>query len=1054
LSGLAGSSINYVMQDKRGYLWFAAQQSGVSRFDGKNFRNFTKADGLISNDVGSICEDTHGNIWFSTLEGVSKFDGAHFTNYDNQSGLVNKEVNSIYCDKEGLLWFSTNGGLISYNPALSKKDSACFRSFNARDGLPEGNVYCMLENKEGYYWIGTSRGLYRFDGKKFKLFSEKNQISQSKIDNLMLDSKGQLWIGMQMEGIRVYDGKTFSKFELKEEVKNDRPYQIIEDKRGNIWMALEHGLLEYSARGQQIFTKRNGLNVDKVMSVCQDYEGTIWAGTFNGGASIFKGEAFVSFAEGEGLINNGVNSIIQDRHGNYFIATGEGLNCYNGQRMTPFRNVPELINCNVITMFIDSKGLIWIGTQDNGLIVLRYQDGTYRKDRVITKLDGITISTITRILEDQNKRIWFSCFGWGVFVLNGDRSFTHYMGGKELPGNNVTGLYLDKSGAVWIASLQGGVTLFKDNLFTTYNAKNGLPGNSVIPILESNGIMLFGTDEAGLVCFDPKAASDSARFTLISKKDGLSSNNITALLADGIGGIWVGTDKGLDKLLIGRNPVKLKAIKKYSEQKGYSIAEINPYGLYRDDKNKIWIGTIDGLLQYNPEMDFPSDVAPKMELTGIKLFYENVDWGKYTLKETGTMKSIGTMKGADWEKTDPATGLPLDLNLSYKNNNLTFVFQALTTGEVNYTYMLEGLDRSWSPPKSGTEAVYPNISPGHYTFKVQAINNDGLSSEKTISYSFTIIPPFYKTWWFYSVSALAISLFVFGFVRWRTKTLIKDKEKLEQVVLDRTAEVVRQKALIEIKNTEITDSINYAKRIQSAILPPLEEMNAFLPAFFVLFKPKDIVSGDFYWLGQYNSDIYIAAADCTGHGVPGGFMSMIGTDKLNEALKLTRDVSEMLSIVNKNLKKALRQSDKEGSTKDGMDIALCRLSYTQTGVVLEYAAANRPLWIIWGNKKPEIMETKATKMAVGGYTEDSQNFSKHSFELSKGDTFYIFSDGYADQFGEDTNKKMMTKKLKEALLSIHEKGMREQRILLNEIYEKWKGKMDQTDDVLMIGIRI
>jgi serine phosphatase RsbU (regulator of sigma subunit) len=277
-------------------------------------------------------------------------------------------------------------------------------------------------------------------------------------------------------------------------------------------------------------------------------------------------------------------------------------------------------------------------------------------------------------------------------------------------------------------------------------------------------------------------------------------------------------------------------------------------------------------------------------------------------------------------------------------------------------------------------------------------------------------------------------------------TLLKQKVIIEI----QKNEVEDQKNLVEEKQKEILDSISYAQRIQNALLPPLQEVSASLPNSFVLFKPKDIVAGDFYWFAEINNKKIIAACDCTGHGVPGAFMSTIGSEKLNEAVKDSSDVSVILNLVNRGMKKVLRQTDKINSTRDGMDVSLCAFNKDLSQV--EYAGANRPLWIIRKDQL-EIEEIKATKVAIGGLTEDTQEFAKHTIDLQKGDSVYLFSDGYADQFSPQ-DKKLMTRKFKEIILSIQNKSMEEQKEYLGSFIDEWKGNMEQTDDILVIGVRV
>ena len=263
--------------------------------------------------------------------------------------------------------------------------------------------------------------------------------------------------------------------------------------------------------------------------------------------------------------------------------------------------------------------------------------------------------------------------------------------------------------------------------------------------------------------------------------------------------------------------------------------------------------------------------------------------------------------------------------------------------------------------------------------------------------------------------------------------------------------ISEQKKLLQEKNNDITDSIKYAKRIQQSKLPIKSDFTTLFSDSFILFKPKDIVSGDFYYFQKTKNSTFIAAADCTGHGVPGAIMSMICSEKLEEAISTSESTSEILGVVNKRVKLSLKQTDSEESTRDGMDIALC--SVDKENLIVKYSGANRPLWIIRKGQNT-IEEIKATKSAIGGSTNDNQFFDSHEIKLLQGDTIYIFTDGYADQFNGKTGKKIMTKKLKDILIDIQPKAMNEQEVQLDSFVENWKAGTEQVDDILIIGIRL
>jgi len=268
-------------------------------------------------------------------------------------------------------------------------------------------------------------------------------------------------------------------------------------------------------------------------------------------------------------------------------------------------------------------------------------------------------------------------------------------------------------------------------------------------------------------------------------------------------------------------------------------------------------------------------------------------------------------------------------------------------------------------------------------------------------------------------------------------------------LLDAKEQLLQQKKIIEQKNKDITASINYASRIQQAKLPRKEEIRSVFPQSFVLYKPKDIVSGDFYFFHTTAHQSIIAAGDCTGHGVPGALMSMLVFEKLDDALTQSKNPSQILQHVNRGIKNSLHQSNDSQSTRDGMDIALCSVDTTEN--IIHYAGANRPIWLF--RKGGSMEEIKATKSAIGGLTPDAHPFETHRIPFQPGDTFYIFTDGYADQFSA-RGKKLTTQRFKDILLEIQQKTMSEQEQHLGDFIETWRDGAEQTDDILLVGVRL
>jgi serine phosphatase RsbU (regulator of sigma subunit) len=286
----------------------------------------------------------------------------------------------------------------------------------------------------------------------------------------------------------------------------------------------------------------------------------------------------------------------------------------------------------------------------------------------------------------------------------------------------------------------------------------------------------------------------------------------------------------------------------------------------------------------------------------------------------------------------------------------------------------------------------------------------------------------------------------------------RDNQKIREQndqILQANEELTVLNEAISKQNSEITDSISYAQRIQSAMMPPEGYFNELLDEAFILYKPRDIVSGDFFWIKQVNQFIILAAADCTGHGVPGAFMSLLGISFLNEIV-LTKEITEASQVLNelrRQIKHSLRQHGQPDEAKDGIDMALCAID--QKNRTMQYAGAFNPLYLIREEKSnAELIEFKADRMPLGYYHGKDRAFTHHDIQLEIGDTFYIFSDGFIDQKGGPEQKKFMSKKFKKLLLEIHEEPMFDQKNKLEQALRQWMGDQPQIDDILVVGVRV
>lgn len=472
--------------------------------------------------------------------------------------------------------------------------------------------------------------------------------------------------------------------------------------------------------------------------------------------------------------------------------------------------------------------------------------------------------------------------------------------------------------------------------------------------------------------------------------------------------------------------------------------------LFEDSNGLLWIALSTELYTYNSELSVSySDpfnaLIRRVTITGDSIIFK----GAFRKELTADNVVVSNVQN------------PKELpNLTYKYNNVTFDVSATFYERedlTEYSFMLVGYDKDWSRWTNTPNPIYTNLSEGSYTFKVRARNVFGTESS-VAEYSFSISPPWWRSIVAIIFYVILLALIIWGIVAYNTRRLIAEKIRLEQIVKERTAEVVAQKEELEKQrdkifeqNEEIKSSINYASRIQNALLTPKETIDDIFKDYFILFLPRDIVSGDFYWHTQIGNRKICVISDCTGHGVPGGFMSMLGIAFLTQIMakgeKLT--ASQILDQLRAMIIASLHQTGKMGESKDGMDIALYIID-TDTGMI-EFAGANNPLVIIRDN---EIIQIKGDKMPIGIHIKYETPFTNNVMEYKSGDVLYTFSDGYPDQFGGPDERKFMIKNLKELFLEIHKKPMEEQKDILYRTLLEWQGDSSRIDDIVVMGLRL
>lgn len=1025
---------------------------GVTMFDGFRFITYTTDNGLTDNNVRTIMQEKNGDIWIGTDFGITIYDGSRFRTLTKNNGLKGTSIIKLLQSENGTVWAGTSDGGLS---AIIPGDSLKVTNFSTDQGLGSDFIYDIYEAPDRKLWLGMVGGLNIIDVSYGDSIYLKNITDPMLPSDLCLSIAG-LPDGTFLAGTRnnglyriVQNGDEFliTASSLNTTYPSLTIWDILIKPDNEIWLATdENGVIILNDNKIIVnLNKTNGLPSNRIMNFLKDDEGNTWFCTLDQGAVMFKNRKLVSYGGKEGLPGNNALSIFFDPGGKLYVGTEEGMGVFqeDGEKITRsglFTTTNGMNDQKATSVaWYDKK--LYVGTND-GINIL---DGNRITSFPLN--NELPSSGINCLLADSRNNLWIGS-GGGYSKYSGGRIYSMTQD-DGLINNEVQCIIEDSKMNVWLGTL-GGLARITGDQLTDFVEEDGLTYKKIYCLAEDPaGNIWIGTFGGGIFRLD--VSKDSVPISNIATNKILSSNNINSLLFINDSMVVAGTDKGFDLLSLDDKFLIRRAVH-YGPDDGFAGGENMQNSIARDNDGIVWFGTKNGVVRFDPSLESAPVKLPETTISGVRLFFEKVDWDARKIK------------------TKKWTGLPESLVLPHRENHVTFEVTGFfydNPADLMFSYFLDPQSKEWTPYNPEREIQLPSLSPGHYTLKVKARNKYGMVGN-TAEYNFIIKPPFYRTKGFIGSASFIILLSVFAFFRIREKKLVEEKIKLEKIVQERTREVVEQKDEIEkqrdvvtSQKKEITDSIYYAERIQKAVLPDDKVLKNVFSDYFVILRPKDIVSGDFYWMALKNDRLVFTAADCTGHGVPGAFMSMLGVSFLNKIVNESGITvpSAILNSLRENIISALKQKGVSEDAKDGMDISLCCVD--KECRKLYFAGANNPLYLIRReNGSPEFIELKGDSMPVGVYTEMSP-FTLHDMELKTGDTLYLFSDGFLDQFGGPDGKKFMKTRFRQMLLGNQDKDMSSQKEIYLKVLEEWMNYPSekrfhngQIDDIILLGVRV
>ncbi|MCZ2355717.1 MAG: SpoIIE family protein phosphatase [Bacteroidia bacterium] len=1058
--------------------------------------NFTAKQYNASSQNWAITQDARGIIYVANHSYVLEYDGSQWRQILVK---LNAPIRSLGVDSAGKVYVGAAGELgylasdktgkqsfVSWLPKIPEKNrdfADVWQTYATNQGVffstdkylfhflgDSCTVFQAQESFHFSFWVNgrllireRGRGLLEFKNNQLNLVPLGERFADERIYTILPLNTTELLIGTREKGLYRYTGRELIPFDptLNSSIVENLLYhgvKLTEDLFA--FATLRSGVIIINQQGKIIkqLGKSTGLLDDMALFLYKDQSQALWIAWNNGLSRVEYPSPFSRISEINGLV--GIPLIVFPRQEMVYVGTSTGLFRFDKSTQQTFLEPVKGIQSEC-----------WDIKEQDGKIYAATLEGVFEVNSKKATLIYDCRAQCVLPSKYFSGDIWV---GLESGVLRLTRRQNHWVADATLPNitEKVRNMVETKYGELLIGTDYQGIIIIpiaQNKPVSRITTQNGLPdGEYYLFSAENTGVIatqqgLFTISDTGKLIPDNRFGN---KFLLGQKK----KNPIFNLYEDFKGDVWIDGHEG-----IGVVRKSQKAIE-FEELDLKRLPTFNILDIAVSQDNVVWFSGADGIICYRIQNKNLYNPVYRAIIRSVTL--------------SGVDSTIYFGAKNNWTHTD---------FLPYRYNAIRFEYSvpAFTNSPHNqYQYFLEGFDSAFSNWTYETKKDYTNLPEGSFRFHVRARDTFEQLSRESV-FEFVILPPWYRRWWAYLLYTTCGILTIVGFIQWRTHKIQVEKIALERKVAERTQEVLQQKEEIERKNKALTnsyteinkqktelekanvkikiqnetlisaneeiekhnkdmmDSIRYALRIQEAILPRKNVLAQFLDDYFIFFKPRDIVSGDFYWFTALDNGnkIVLAAADCTGHGVPGAFMSLIGYTMLNKLIieRGLTDPGEILTKLNDEVVTALRQQQNNDSqtTMDGMDIAL--FIYEKPTRFLSYAGANRPLWLF---EEANLIEIKPEKQPIGGNRPLKQPFITKTKTIKPNTSIYITSDGFADQFGGEFGRKFMTKRLLEILTSQQQYPLAEQEKNIQNIFQKWMEGYSQIDDILIIGVKM